>query len=151
MIFILNSCDVPTKGKLDHFSSSPCHFLASSLTMTEFRNVSTIFFFYTCLFLCFQLISTVRFDDIANQHHRSRTMWTKPGAPFKIALFADLHFGESAWSNWGPRQDVNSTRVMSSVLGYEIPREIINLKFVFFHSFLFFMLWENYVLFFFFF
>jgi hypothetical protein len=34
----------------------------------------------------------------------------KPGAPFRIALFADLHFGEAASTYWGPQQDVNSTK-----------------------------------------
>lgn len=43
------------------------------------------------------------------------------GAPFKIALFADLHFGEDAWTEWGPRQDLNSLRVMSSVVDTEQP------------------------------
>ncbi|XP_012828034.1 PREDICTED: probable inactive purple acid phosphatase 16 isoform X3 [Erythranthe guttata] len=43
------------------------------------------------------------------------------GAPFKIALFADLHFGEDTWTAWGPRQDLNSARVMSSVLDQEQP------------------------------
>ncbi|PON64815.1 Metallo-dependent phosphatase-like [Trema orientale] len=84
--------------------------------MIKFRNLSIIFF-YTCLSLCFQLISTVGFDDGAN--HRSprtvtlrtkpeKTLQSRPGALFKIALFADLHFGEDACSDWGPRQDVNS-------------------------------------------
>uniref|UniRef100_K7K9H5 Calcineurin-like phosphoesterase domain-containing protein n=1 Tax=Glycine max TaxID=3847 RepID=K7K9H5_SOYBN len=45
------------------------------------------------------------------------------GAPFKIALFADLHFGEDAWTDWGPRQDLNSIRVMSTVLHNENPGE----------------------------
>ncbi|XP_057506193.1 probable inactive purple acid phosphatase 16 isoform X1 [Actinidia eriantha] len=46
-----------------------------------------------------------------------------PGAPFKIALFADLHFGENAWTDWGPRQDVNSLKVMSTVLDKEKPAD----------------------------
>lgn len=45
------------------------------------------------------------------------------GGPFKIALFADLHFGENAWTDWGPRQDVNSVEVMSTVLDHETPGE----------------------------
>ncbi|KAL8041379.1 hypothetical protein ABFX02_10G161500 [Erythranthe guttata] len=49
------------------------------------------------------------------------------GAPFKIALFADLHFGEDAWTEWGPRQDLNSARVMSSVLDQEQPDFVIYL------------------------
>lgn len=49
----------------------------------------------------------------------------RAGAPFKIVLFADLHFGESAWTDWGPLQDVNSSRVMSTVLDDEAPGYII--------------------------
>ncbi|KAJ6749686.1 hypothetical protein OIU85_000331 [Salix viminalis] len=48
-------------------------------------------------------------------------------APFKIALFADLHFGENAWTDWGPQQDVNSVKVMSSVLDDESPDFVIYL------------------------
>lgn len=40
---------------------------------------------------------------------------------FKIALFADLHFGENAWTDWGPFQDTNSQAVMSAVLDREKP------------------------------
>ncbi|GAU34350.1 hypothetical protein TSUD_20570 [Trifolium subterraneum] len=31
-------------------------------------------------------------------------------AAFKIALFADLHFGEDSWTNWGPLQDIHSVK-----------------------------------------
>ncbi|CAI0374830.1 unnamed protein product [Linum tenue] len=40
---------------------------------------------------------------------------------FKIAIFADLHFGENAWTDWGPLQDVLSTGLMSSVLEEQKP------------------------------
>ena len=43
---------------------------------------------------------------------------------FKIAMFADLHFGENAWEAWGPAQDVNSTAVMSKLLDQESPGAI---------------------------
>ncbi|KAF2289349.1 hypothetical protein GH714_035195 [Hevea brasiliensis] len=45
------------------------------------------------------------------------------GGSFKVALFADLHFGEDAWTDWGPQQDVNSIKVMSTVLDHETPGE----------------------------
>lgn len=45
----------------------------------------------------------------------------KVGSSFKIAIFADLHFGENTWTNWGPKQDVNSLKVMSSILEVENP------------------------------
>lgn len=44
---------------------------------------------------------------------------------FKIALFADLHFGEAASEDWGPIQDLNSQRVMSYVLDAEKPDLVI--------------------------
>ncbi|KAF5938185.1 hypothetical protein HYC85_025691 [Camellia sinensis] len=50
-----------------------------------------------------------------------------PGAAFKISLFADLHFGENAWNDWGPQQDVNSLKVMSTVLDLENPDFVIYL------------------------
>ncbi|KAK8488941.1 hypothetical protein V6N13_060939 [Hibiscus sabdariffa] len=46
---------------------------------------------------------------------------------FKIAIFADLHFGEDAWTDWGPEQDVNSIKVMSSVLENESPDFVVYL------------------------
>ncbi|KAG2687224.1 hypothetical protein I3760_09G041500 [Carya illinoinensis] len=49
----------------------------------------------------------------------------RPGAPFKIALFADLHFGEAETTDWGPGQDVNSKRVMNTVLDDETPGKIL--------------------------
>ncbi|XP_056842285.1 probable inactive purple acid phosphatase 16 isoform X2 [Raphanus sativus] len=45
----------------------------------------------------------------------------REGSPFKIAIFADLHFGEDTWTDWGPRQDANSVNVMSTVLDAETP------------------------------
>ncbi|XP_027366666.1 probable inactive purple acid phosphatase 16 isoform X2 [Abrus precatorius] len=56
-----------------------------------------------------------------------RQIPTRAGAPFKIALLADLHFGENAWSDWGPLQDVNSVKVMNTVLHHENPDFVIYL------------------------
>ncbi|KAG8372024.1 hypothetical protein BUALT_Bualt12G0023700 [Buddleja alternifolia] len=80
------------------------------------------------------LILTVRSAD---HHGAARTvplritpeenLRVRKGAPFKIALFADLHFGEDSWTVWGPRQDVNSVRVMSTVLDKEQPDFVIYL------------------------
>lgn len=90
----------------------------------------------TCLFLYLQLISTVGQDDILLQQlqeQRTVTLRTKrPGAPFKIAMFADLHFGEAASTDWGPAQDANSIKVMSSVLDNESPGDVIDACSVFF-------------------
>ncbi|KAI1856574.1 hypothetical protein JX265_011533 [Neoarthrinium moseri] len=44
---------------------------------------------------------------------------------FQISIFEDLHFGENAWESWGPRQDINSVRVMNEVLDHETPSLIV--------------------------
>uniref|UniRef100_A0ACD5XFW9 Uncharacterized protein n=1 Tax=Avena sativa TaxID=4498 RepID=A0ACD5XFW9_AVESA len=46
---------------------------------------------------------------------------------FKLALFADLHYGESAWTDWGPAQDDGSGRVMAAVLDAEKPDLVVYL------------------------
>lgn len=45
----------------------------------------------------------------------------KPDGTFKITVFSDLHYGENAWDTWGPQQDVNSSRLMRTVLADEKP------------------------------
>lgn len=45
----------------------------------------------------------------------------RPDGTFKITIFSDLHFGENPWDAWGPEQDVNSTRLMRTVLSDEKP------------------------------
>ncbi|PPE00850.1 hypothetical protein GOBAR_DD02127 [Gossypium barbadense] len=74
----------------------------------------------SCLVLLFQafFISIAASSD---RHTPENHIRTRAGAPFKVALFADLHFGENAWTDWGPKQDVNSIKVMSSVLDTETP------------------------------
>ncbi|XP_057437323.1 protein SAWADEE HOMEODOMAIN HOMOLOG 2-like [Lotus japonicus] len=52
-----------------------------------------------------------------------RLVLKQADAPFKLTLFADLHFGENAWMNWGPLQDVKFIQVMNSVLDSETPCE----------------------------
>lgn len=58
----------------------------------------------------------------------SSNLRVREGSPFKIAIFADLHFGEDTWTDWGPRQDVNSVNVMSAVLDAETPGHAIGLR-----------------------
>lgn len=36
-------------------------------------------------------------------------------------MFSDLHFGENPWDDWGPVQDINSLRLMRTVLSSEKP------------------------------
>ncbi|PWA75418.1 purple acid phosphatase 16 [Artemisia annua] len=49
------------------------------------------------------------------------------GSSFKVVLFADLHFGENAWTDWGPKQDVKSVKVMSTILDVEKPDFVVYL------------------------
>ncbi|KAJ1692183.1 hypothetical protein LUZ63_008881 [Rhynchospora breviuscula] len=49
------------------------------------------------------------------------------GSAFKIALFADLHYGENAWTDWGPAQDLNSDAAISTLLHSEKPDFVVYL------------------------
>lgn len=86
--------------------------------------------------LHFRPISAVRSNDKDHKSRRTVNLRTTPGdflrvrqgsATFKIALFADLHFGEDSSGDWGPLQDVNSVKVMSTVLDKERPDFVIYL------------------------
>ncbi|RDW82325.1 putative DNA repair exonuclease SIA1 [Coleophoma cylindrospora] len=44
---------------------------------------------------------------------------------FQIAVFEDLHFGEAENTDWGPEQDVYSTKVMNTVLSIESPQLVV--------------------------
>ncbi|KAL5222473.1 hypothetical protein ABZP36_027186 [Zizania latifolia] len=57
--------------------------------------------------------------------HR-RPLRFAPGG-LKVALFADLHYGENAWTDWGPAQDAGSDRVMAAVLDAEKPDFVVYL------------------------
>eukprot|EP00257_Ricinus_communis_P021860 XP_015581431.1 probable inactive purple acid phosphatase 16 [Ricinus communis] len=87
-----------------------------------------------------QLIAVFSFTSLFNSilivgfhhHHPDCTPLRRPKenrieGTFKIALFADLHFGEDAWTDWGPQQDVNSVKVMSTVLDHETPDFVVYL------------------------
>uniref|UniRef100_A0ACD5XFX3 Uncharacterized protein n=1 Tax=Avena sativa TaxID=4498 RepID=A0ACD5XFX3_AVESA len=50
-----------------------------------------------------------------------------PDGRFKVALFADLHYGENAWTDWGSAQDDGSDRVMAAVLDAEKPDLVVYL------------------------
>ena len=84
----------------------------------------------TSLYLLFPLILTIGFGSSSEENDALplNYLQVRPGSSsFKIALFADLHFGESAWSDWGPLQDVNSIKVMSVVLDQETPGDTTKL------------------------
>ncbi|KAJ0703826.1 putative calcineurin-like phosphoesterase domain, ApaH type, phosphoesterase [Helianthus annuus] len=77
----------------------------------------------TVLFLICQKFVTVRPEDGLADDGCLRSK----GSSFKVALFADLHFGEDAWTDWGPHQDFNSVKVMSTVLDLESPDFVVYL------------------------
>lgn len=86
------------------------------------------------LYILFQSPPTVGFLREAHSPSPIRLKTSQPkdnglrfngGGSFKVALFADLHFGEDAWTDWGPQQDVNSIKVMSTVLDLETPGKMM--------------------------
>lgn len=89
---------------------------------------STILYFNRIFLILQLIILTASSDDrqaiLALRSAGEDNLQLPQGSPFKIALFADLHFGEDAWTDWGPKQDVKSIRVMSAVLDEEKPGNI---------------------------
>ncbi|KAI1206916.1 Metallo-dependent phosphatase [Annulohypoxylon truncatum] len=49
----------------------------------------------------------------------------KGDGTFQIAVFEDLHFGENAWDQWGPQQDINSVKVINEILEAESPGLVV--------------------------
>ncbi|EAQ90345.1 hypothetical protein CHGG_02280 [Chaetomium globosum CBS 148.51] len=47
---------------------------------------------------------------------------------FHISIFEDLHFGENAWDAWGPQQDVQSVKVINTVLDSEPDIDLVVLN-----------------------
>ncbi|MFS8009653.1 putative calcineurin-like phosphoesterase domain, ApaH type, phosphoesterase [Helianthus anomalus] len=78
-----------------------------------------------CMITILFLLVTVRpeNDDVTNGYLR----FASGNKGFKVALFADLHFGENAWSDWGPDHDLSSIKVMSTVLDVERPDFVVYL------------------------
>jgi Calcineurin-like phosphoesterase len=55
---------------------------------------------------------------------RSAARFAQDGT-FKISIFEDLHFGEDESTDWAPRQDVNSLKVMRTILDTEGPQLVV--------------------------
>ncbi|KAI1505695.1 Metallo-dependent phosphatase-like protein [Biscogniauxia marginata] len=49
----------------------------------------------------------------------------KDDGTFHISIFEDLHFGENAWDQWGPQQDINSVKVINKILDAESPGLVV--------------------------
>ncbi|KAG9444993.1 hypothetical protein H6P81_016333 [Aristolochia fimbriata] len=82
---------------------------------------------YVYLFLVFETHGDSRPMSILRSSSEETLRFSPDSSSFKIALFADLHYGENAWTDWGPWQDLNSDGVMSTVLETETPDFVIYL------------------------
>ncbi|KAI1415416.1 Metallo-dependent phosphatase [Hypoxylon sp. FL1857] len=49
----------------------------------------------------------------------------KGDGTFQLSIFEDLHFGENAWDQWGPQQDINSVKVINEILEAESPGLVV--------------------------
>lgn len=67
------------------------------------------------------LIGLITFGVAAGYGWKGELCFRQDSLAFRVALFADLHYGENAWTDWGPLQDVKSDRVISNVLDAEAP------------------------------
>ncbi|KAI0711535.1 Metallo-dependent phosphatase [Earliella scabrosa] len=62
--------------------------------------------------------------DLNPYPYKPRLTFRKDGT-FKVTVFADIHFGENPWDDWGPQQDVNSLNLMNTVLSSESPDYVV--------------------------
>ncbi|XP_057855227.2 probable inactive purple acid phosphatase 16 [Cryptomeria japonica] len=76
---------------------------------------------FEMLLLCFHLLLIL----VANAQAQKTLGFASAGSSFKIAIFADLHYGENAWSEWGPQHDEASTNAMSTLLDDEKPDFVV--------------------------
>ncbi|KAI1180471.1 Metallo-dependent phosphatase-like protein [Nemania sp. FL0916] len=44
---------------------------------------------------------------------------------FQVSVLEDLHFGENAWDQWGPQQDINSVKVLNKIFDKETPGLVV--------------------------
>ncbi|CAA7268305.1 unnamed protein product [Cyclocybe aegerita] len=64
-------------------------------------------------------------DNNLNPYPGKPRLTFKSDGTFKLTVFSDLHFGENPWDDWGPQQDVNSLKLMRTVLGSENPDYVV--------------------------
>ena len=84
-----------------------------------------------CVLLAAVLLTTLTFSLPLGQDHgggaETPLRFSRDGT-FQISIFEDLHFGENAWEQWGPQQDIKSTVVMNAVLDAESPQLVVRLS-----------------------
>ncbi|KAJ3111845.1 hypothetical protein HDU96_005297 [Phlyctochytrium bullatum] len=120
----------PFTGRTDGSISSPAP------TMVSPRSRRHFFFALALALMIITLFFVAPFAGFTSEgspfgslrrrtENRPEPLRFKPDGKFRIVQFTDLHFGENAWEDWGPEQDVNSTRVMKSVLEAEKPDFVV--------------------------
>ncbi|KAH7159522.1 Metallo-dependent phosphatase-like protein [Dactylonectria estremocensis] len=62
---------------------------------------------------------------VASSSKRSTPLKFRRDGTFQLSIFEDLHFGENAWEDWGPQQDVKSIQVIEDVLDYDTPDLVV--------------------------
>jgi hypothetical protein len=71
-----------------------------------------------------QTIASAASDEL-NPYPTKLRLTFNPSGTFKMAIFSDLHYGENPWDAWGPQQDVNSAKLMRTVLADEQPDYVV--------------------------
>ncbi|TRX88030.1 hypothetical protein FHL15_011085 [Xylaria flabelliformis] len=61
----------------------------------------------------------------SNQSNVFTPLTFRADGTFQVAIFEDLHFGENAWDQWGPQQDINSVKVINEILDKESPGLVV--------------------------
>ncbi|KAI1305623.1 Metallo-dependent phosphatase [Xylaria venustula] len=62
---------------------------------------------------------------LSNQSDPFGPLTFRADGSFQLAIFEDLHFGENAWDQWGPQQDINSVKVINEILDKESPGLVV--------------------------
>ncbi|KAH8116220.1 Metallo-dependent phosphatase [Phellopilus nigrolimitatus] len=75
--------------------------------------------------LAIERAATASSADVPDPYPDKPRVTFNSNGTFKITVFSDLHFGENPWDAWGPEQDVNSTRLMRTVLADEKPDYVV--------------------------
>ena len=79
------------------------------------------FLLHKWLLVEFRLSPPIYTVNQLNPYPTKPRLTFSPSATFKLTIFSDLHYGENPWEEWGPQQDVNSARLMRTVLADEMP------------------------------
>ena len=109
--------------------SSCCNYTSTNTT-GRIRSSNMTFAALAVLSAMFAgLIVSVR--TILQTHHPSWHRQVKarlafqPNLTFKVLQLTDLHYGENPYTDWGPVQDSNTTRLIHSMIQQEQPIDLI--------------------------